>query len=66
MTSTISVKNFRISYASNRDKIFLYDLFNDKLSRFNALNNKKISLKDHSKWLLKRLKKKTKNINFQA
>ncbi len=65
MTSTISVKNFRISYASNRDKIFLYNLFNDKLSRFNALNNKKISLKDHSKWLLKRLKKKPKILIFK-
>ena len=43
MTRTNFSKNFRkLSICKTETKIFLYDLFNDKLSRFNALNNKKI------------------------
>jgi RimJ/RimL family protein N-acetyltransferase len=48
----------KIRKASVKDAVFFYELRNEKLTRKNSFNKKKIKIKDHLKWYKKKLIKK--------
>lgn len=59
------IKKIELCYATINHVKFLFNLFNDRLTRKNALKSKKISFADHKNWFTSRLKKLPKIFIFK-